>query len=48
MKKLLLLTASLLIIGCNWGSDACSCGAECCDSGACGTEDCNCSCKWTK
>ena len=45
MKKLLLLTASLLIIGCNWGSDACSCETGCCESGDCNATDCACACK---
>ena len=47
MKKVLILFATLFIIGCNWGDSGCencSCSEGCCSSGSCDTADCTCDC----
>ena len=48
MKKLIILTAAVFAVGCNWGNSGCpdcSCDAGCCSSDTCSVADCNCVCK---
>ena len=52
MKKtfVLLATAAMLNIGCDWVNsngtcDGCDCADGCCESGTCDTDGCGCGCK---